>query len=138
MIGHREYMVWKAHFELEMNNPSRSDFYSMQIAAEVRRTLTHERKIDINKFKIPFDSSERDSDLVPEDEGPRTMHGDRIKLPSERPSRMESHMHRGKGNGEAVEVNRSRPPIARKDNVAQQTAWAKARWAMRLGGRQGD
>mgnify|MGYP003545096950 CR=1 FL=1 len=50
---HRQYLAWQAWFDLQLNNPDKVDFYLMQIAAEVRRTIVKEpSKVDANAFKI--------------------------------------------------------------------------------------
>lgn len=34
-VSHREHEVWVAWLEMDMDNPSRSDYYLMQIASEI-------------------------------------------------------------------------------------------------------
>lgn len=52
---HREYRTWMRHLEEELNQPSRSDFYLMQIAAEARYAFRERpASLALNKFRIPF------------------------------------------------------------------------------------
>lgn len=55
-VSYREYRVWQEHFKLQDNEPSRSDYYLMQIAGEVHRDyLKNKRKLPpLEKFKIKF------------------------------------------------------------------------------------
>lgn len=49
-VRHREYLAWMAKFRDEWNEPSRSDYYLMQIAAAVIRM----KKGGLDKLRIPF------------------------------------------------------------------------------------
>lgn len=54
-ITHREYRLWLIHFRKELDQPSRTDYYLMQIAREVRRVLSKKpNKIQLKDFLIPF------------------------------------------------------------------------------------
>ena len=54
--SHREYQTIKAWYDEEMNNPSRSDHYLMQIAQMVHG---HDRKkvLKLEEFKLKFGPS---------------------------------------------------------------------------------
>ena len=49
-VRHREYLAWMAKFREEWNEPSRSDYYLMQIAAAMIRM----KKGGLDQLKIPF------------------------------------------------------------------------------------
>ena len=54
-VTNREYLTWQAWFSDEMNRPSRSDYYLMQIACEVARVLAKDpRKIQQKHFLLEF------------------------------------------------------------------------------------
>lgn len=60
---HREFLTWCAWFDKEWNQPSRSDWYLMQIAKEVFCVLRKDRKsITADKFKIEFKQVKPKSD----------------------------------------------------------------------------
>lgn len=57
---HREYLTWMAYFELELDRPSRSDNYLMQIACEVRRTRAETPSaVKLQDFKLQFEQQEQ-------------------------------------------------------------------------------
>lgn len=49
-VSYREYLVWMERFQGEWNNPSRSDYYLMQIAA----TQIKMKGEKLDRLKIPF------------------------------------------------------------------------------------
>ena len=52
-MTHRQYLTWRAWMLINLDVPSRSDFYQMQTAALVESTAT-KRRVDVNKKKIRF------------------------------------------------------------------------------------
>lgn len=51
---HRQYRLWLAWLDQQWERPDRTDYYLMQIAAEVRKVLAKNRKqIEIEHFGIP-------------------------------------------------------------------------------------
>ncbi len=63
---HREYDALIAHLDSEWNKPSRSDYYQMQIALEIRRFMTGFSKggknPEMGDFVLPFAAQERESE----------------------------------------------------------------------------
>lgn len=54
-ITHREFLGWLYWLESQWNEPSRSDYYLMQVAAEVRRVLRkNPSKIKTEHLLIKF------------------------------------------------------------------------------------
>lgn len=52
---HREYRLWMEFFASEWNEPSRTDHYIMQVAAQVRLSNAKEgTEVSLDEFKIPF------------------------------------------------------------------------------------
>ena len=52
---HREYLAWLAYLEDQWNEPTLTDFYLMEIAAEVRRVLSKKpNDIRIGQFLLKF------------------------------------------------------------------------------------
>lgn len=50
---HREYLLWMAWLAKQHDTPDRSDYYLMQIAAEIRRVLSKQpNKIKLEHFKL--------------------------------------------------------------------------------------
>lgn len=69
-MSNREYNVRLAWLDRQMNEPSRSDFYLMQIAQEVRRVLSKKPETILleDHFKIKFGrSSTEPKELTQED-----------------------------------------------------------------------
>lgn len=55
-MTHRQYLAWMSWLSLEEREPSLSDYYAMQIAAEVRRVLSkNPNAIKMEDFKITFE-----------------------------------------------------------------------------------
>ena len=56
---HREFVVWMRWLDEEWNRPEPSDYYLMQIAAEIRRVLSKKpRHIKMEDFKLEFAEAE--------------------------------------------------------------------------------
>ncbi len=59
-VSYNEYLAWQAYFQLEMDEPSRTDWYLMRVAQEVR-SQTHAlcnsnaAVPGIESFKVPFE-----------------------------------------------------------------------------------
>lgn len=54
-MSHREFITRFQWLENEENNPNRTDYYLMQIAAEMRRSwIKNKNGIKLEKFKIKF------------------------------------------------------------------------------------
>lgn len=54
-IPHRQFRTWNRWFEDSWNEPTLSDFYAMQTAAEVRRVLSKKpNDIKLEHFKMSF------------------------------------------------------------------------------------
>lgn len=64
---HREYRTWSRWLELEWDKPSRSDWFLMQIAAEIRRVLSKKPKlIQLKHFFLKFTTGKSDKPIEPE------------------------------------------------------------------------
>ena len=61
---HRELLVWNAWLDQEWDNPSRSDWYAMQVAAEVQRLyeqrLKSPKPVQVKDMKLNF-TTEKDA-----------------------------------------------------------------------------
>ena len=57
-ISHREFRTWQAWKRDQWNNPSRTDYYLMQIAGCVKHVLS-KRKWSIGSMKIPFKAAKQ-------------------------------------------------------------------------------
>jgi|TARA_R110000824_G_scaffold89320_1_gene219036 hypothetical protein len=67
-VSHREYKIWMRHFKEELNQPSRSDHYLMQIAQEVKRVLSKRpTKIKMKDFFLTFGNPEKKKTLTLEE-----------------------------------------------------------------------
>ena len=54
-MTHRQFVVWCAWLDIEFDRPDRSDWYAMQVAAEVRRVLAkNPGNIKTDSFKLKF------------------------------------------------------------------------------------
>lgn len=54
-MTHREFLTWECWLDMEWSRPSRSDYYTMQVATEVRRVLSkNPNAIQIKDFHLPF------------------------------------------------------------------------------------
>lgn len=71
-MTHRQFRAWVEFLREDWNNPSRSDYYQMQVALEVVRSRagTKSRRLKLNDLKIPFE--ERSVKKVPTS-GPRVV-----------------------------------------------------------------
>lgn len=59
-MTHRQFLTWHAWLAMEWSRPSRSDYYQMQTACEVRRVLSKKpRQVKIKHFHLEFDGSDR-------------------------------------------------------------------------------
>jgi hypothetical protein len=55
-VSYREFRTHIAWYQLQLNHPSRSDYYVMQLTDRVDNVLnTKPRTIDLNKYQIKFD-----------------------------------------------------------------------------------
>lgn len=63
----RQLVVWMAWLAIQLNQPSRSDYYSMVIAAEIRRgNSKNPRSVKVGDFKLRFNSDSRSSSVPDE------------------------------------------------------------------------
>lgn len=54
-MTHRQFRVWKQWLLNENNRPDRTDYYLMQIAAEIRKpNVKNHRRVKIGDFKLVF------------------------------------------------------------------------------------
>lgn len=70
MVSNREYQVRHHLAKIKMNQPSRSDYYVMQLTRVVRQ-LVSDKEIELEDFKIPFTfdgEGDLPSDWTEEDE----------------------------------------------------------------------
>jgi len=52
---HREYLMWIRYLDKEWNQPSRTDYYLMQIAAKIQGLFSkNSTSIKIANFLLPF------------------------------------------------------------------------------------
>lgn len=62
-ISYTEFLTWQAWFRKDFNRPSRSDFYLMQIAYELRRAIAafagNKGKLSLNDFKLTFKDKQK-------------------------------------------------------------------------------
>lgn len=70
-ISERTFQTWKARFRREWNQPSRSDYYMMQVSADIHNlfkggTQLEDRKIPWN-FTITVDQSAQAKELSEEE-----------------------------------------------------------------------
>lgn len=57
---HRQYLAWMAWLEMQWDRPSRTDWYLMQIAAEVyKKFRKNPAQILVETFKLRFKSSNK-------------------------------------------------------------------------------
>ncbi len=57
---HRVFLAWLKWLDMDLERPSRADWYAMQTAAEVRRGLVKQpNDVDVNKFIVKFDRRKR-------------------------------------------------------------------------------
>jgi len=67
-IPHREYLAWAEHKRLELNRPDRSDYYLMQVAAEIEVI----RAILLRKDSVRIKISDKSIDFKEEKPVPAT------------------------------------------------------------------
>jgi len=54
-VSHREYLLWLSYFEVQTENPTTDQWYLAQIAQEVRRVLSKNKKsIKLKQFLLKF------------------------------------------------------------------------------------
>lgn len=68
-VTHRQFITWREWDRSQMEQPDRSDFYAMQIAAEVRRlrylTARSKKGVDTNELKITFKPTTSSQEKIP-------------------------------------------------------------------------
>ena len=52
-MSHREYLTWQAWLRKEWNRPSRTDYYLMQLSADVRN-LFAKKPVEVEERKISW------------------------------------------------------------------------------------
>lgn len=57
---HRQVLAWDAWLNLQWDRPSRSDWYAMQIAAEVRYVFSQASR-PVDKFRLRFSAGSETS-----------------------------------------------------------------------------
>lgn len=58
-VTHRQLLVWEEYFRMDMDRPSRSDFYQMRSAFEAFYSQRkYPDKIDLEPFRLKFSSKE--------------------------------------------------------------------------------
>jgi hypothetical protein len=61
-VTHRQLIVWKEYFRLEMDRPSRTDFYLMRVAFEAFYSQRkYPNNIDLEPFRLKFTSPPPDA-----------------------------------------------------------------------------
>lgn len=54
-MTHRQFLAWQYWLSQQYNQPSRTDYYLMQVASEILKGRVKDpRKVNIEDFKIPF------------------------------------------------------------------------------------
>lgn len=63
-VTYREYMLWQSHFESEFSEPSRTDYYLMQIAQTICAVNAGKRagKIKLKQFLLNFNREKTSQD----------------------------------------------------------------------------
>jgi hypothetical protein len=56
----RQFHAWNAYFELELEHPSRADFYAMRIAAEVAMSRGVP-EVELRDFALSFNANATDA-----------------------------------------------------------------------------
>jgi hypothetical protein len=65
--SHREHLVFLAWLDMQWDRPARIEYYLMQVAAEVRRTLVRNpAKVDANDFQLKFKVRGEEKPVTPE------------------------------------------------------------------------
>lgn len=58
-VTHRQLLVWSEYFRLEMDRPSRTDFYLMRVGFEsFYSQREYPKTIDLEPFRLKFSSKE--------------------------------------------------------------------------------
>jgi hypothetical protein len=66
-MTYRQFKVWQAWLREEWNTPTRSDYYLMEIACEVRRVLSSKPgNIKVEHFKLEWVTGSQEKELTPE------------------------------------------------------------------------
>jgi hypothetical protein len=62
-----QFLLWKAYLDAQWERPSRSDWYQMQTAMEVKRVLSKQPgRVKLRHFKLGFDNKRGRAKLDPE------------------------------------------------------------------------
>lgn len=66
-VTHRQYLLWQIWLDLQWDRPTLSDYYLMQIAAEVKRVLSKSpNKIKLKDFLLKFGNQREKVQETPE------------------------------------------------------------------------
>ena len=64
-MSNRHALMWFRWLHIQWNTPSRSDYYLMQIAAEIRRgNLERGQRVAVDDMKLTFKSSNEKQDTT--------------------------------------------------------------------------
>ena len=63
---YRQYRSWMEYFERDLGEPGKTEWYLMQIAAEVANVLKRGKRINTDAFKLKFKTN-RPKKLSPEE-----------------------------------------------------------------------
>lgn len=62
-LTHRQFICWSYWLAQQWQTPTRDNFYQMQIASEIRRTVSKTpNKVNTNTFKIKFEPEKKTID----------------------------------------------------------------------------
>lgn len=54
-MTHRQFLAWEAWYDLDMERPSKDNWYAMQIALEVRRVLhSNPNSVTLDGMRLKF------------------------------------------------------------------------------------
>ena len=67
-VSNREYRMRLAWEQQELNNPSRTDYYLMNIVRHLTRLPGGSKLADINEFKLPFTFGDKVEETMAEKE----------------------------------------------------------------------
>ena len=78
-ISYREYLIWRHWLNKQWSVPSRTDYYLMQIAREIKRVLSaNPDNISTLDFKIAFSDEDEDQKPPPQDPKITAMHAKKL------------------------------------------------------------
>lgn len=61
-MTHRQFAVWQMWLEMELDRPTKTEQYLMQIAAEVRRTAVKDpKKVELKHMRLKFNNLDETS-----------------------------------------------------------------------------